>query len=141
MEINKTYEFTFIENKSKFISLLIPLNSKEEYKDKLLEVKKIYPNATHYCYAFNFKGYAKAATHYCYAFNFKGYAKASDDNEPKGTAGKPILRVLQLKNIDNGLLVVIRYFGGIKLGASKLLRTYVKASSEVINLISKERGE
>lgn len=125
MEIDKTYEFTFIENKSKFISLLIPLTSKEEYKDKLLEVKKIYPNATHYCYA----------------FNFKGYAKASDDSEPKGTAGKPILRVLQLKNIDNGLLVVIRYFGGIKLGASKLLRTYVKASSEVINLISKERGE
>lgn len=125
MEIDKTYEFTFIENKSKFISLLIPLTSKEEYKDKLLEVKKIYPNATHYCYA----------------FNFKGYAKASDDNEPQGTAGKPILRVLQLKNIDNGLLVVIRYFGGIKLGASKLLRTYVKASSEVINLISKERGE
>lgn len=125
MEIDKTYEFTFIENKSKFISLLIPLTSKEEYIDKLLDVKKIYPNATHYCYA----------------FNFKGYAKASDDNEPKGTAGKPILRVLQLKNIDNGLLVVIRYFGGIKLGASKLLRTYVKASSEVINLISKERGE
>ncbi len=119
MEINNRYESSFIESKSKFIAILIPLNSPEDYKNKLEEIKNIY----------------KDATHYCYAYVYDGYAKSSDDNEPKGTAGKPILRILNLKNLNRVILIVVRYFGGIKLGASKLLRTYVKSASEVVNLI------
>ena len=68
----------------------------------------------------------------CYAYVLNGNEKCSDDGEPSGTAGKPILDVIKKKNLNNVLVVVIRYFGGIKLGAGGLVRAYTKSISELI---------
>ena len=104
-----------IEKKSKFYSYLFNVNNEEEIKRILLEVKSENKKATHICYAYRLK--------------FPFSEKAFDDGEPSGTAGKPILMVMQKKDIFNCLIVVIRYFGGIKLGAGGLIRAYTKASS------------
>lgn len=72
------------------------------------------------------------ATHICYAFNINSKQKCSDDKEPQGTAGKPILDCIQKKKLDNVLVVVVRYFGGIKLGAGGLTRAYSNSASEIL---------
>lgn len=105
----------YVINKSKFIVCLIKINSLN-INNELDELKKIY----------------KGATHYCYAYIFKNYEKCSDDGEPSGTAGIPILNVLKKNNLNNVLCVVIRYFGGIKLGAGGLVRAYSNTVSETI---------
>ena len=102
--------------KSKFIGLLYELDSIEEVDIILEEIKKEH----------------KKARHYTYAYKFNSMAKKTDDKEPSGTCGTPILNVLERNNLNNHLLVVIRYFGGTKLGAGPLLRSYSKAANEVI---------
>ena len=102
--------------KSKFIGLLYELDSIEEVDIILEEIKKEH----------------KKARHYPYAYKFNSMAKKTDDKEPSGTCGTPILNVLERNNLNNHLLVVIRYFGGTKLGAGLLLRSYSKAANEVI---------
>lgn len=72
------------------------------------------------------------ATHYCYAYISKNCQKSFDDNEPTGTAGKPILNVLEKEELEKVLVIVIRYFGGIKLGAGGLIRAYTKATTEAL---------
>ena len=109
------YEIT-IKN-SKFIGVIIPIESKEDIKERLNELKTEYKNATHYCYAFKL-------------INDKGF---SDDGEPNKTAGIPILNVIEGENLINVLVVVIRYFGGIKLGPGGLIRAYSSTCKEVIN--------
>ncbi len=106
-----------IINKSKFITIVTNVHNQEHVKEKLLEIKKTYKDATHYCYA--------------YIINSK--EKCSDDGEPSGTAGMPILNVLKKNNLTNTLCVVIRYFGGIKLGAGGLIRAYSTSASEALN--------
>ena len=114
--INKeTYEIT-IKN-SKFIGVIIPIESLDDIKDNLNKLKDEYKNATHYCYAFKL-------------IDDKG---CSDDGEPNKTAGIPILNVLEGENLINVLVVVIRYFGGIKLGPGGLIRAYSSTCKEVIN--------
>lgn len=103
--------------KSKFYGVIIPLENKDEVKDYLVEIKKEYPKANHYCYA----------------YRFDGIQHSSDDKEPSGTAGRPILEALINKDIDNALLIVVRYFGGIKLGAGGLLRAYNSTANQTIN--------
>jgi uncharacterized YigZ family protein len=98
-------------NKSRFICHLIKINSELDVEDKINELKKEYKDATHYCYAY-------------ITGNVKRF---NDDKEPSGTAGMPILNVLENNNLNNVLCVVIRYFGGIKLGAGGLVRAYTKA--------------
>lgn len=100
---------------SKFITKIYK-TEKEEIINILEKLKKEYPKATHYCYA----------------YNNKNYKKSSDDNEPTGTAGKPILNVLEKEELENVLVVIIRYFGGIKLGAGGLIRAYTKATTEAL---------
>ena len=100
---------------SKFITKIYK-TGKEEILDILEKIKKEHPKATHYCYA----------------YNSKNYKKSSDDNEPTGTAGKPILNVLEKEELENVLVVIIRYFGGIKLGAGGLIRAYTKATTEAL---------
>lgn len=100
---------------SKFITKIYK-TGKEEIINILEKLKKEYPKATHYCYA----------------YNSKNYKKSSDDNEPTGTAGKPILNVLEKEELENVLVVIIRYFGGIKLGAGGLIRAYTKATTEAL---------
>ena len=107
--------------KSKFIGYLFEIQNLEEIKNILENLKKEHKKATHICYAYRFLS----------PFS----EKAVDDGEPSGTAGKPILNVLQKQNLQNTLLVVVRYFGGIKLGAGGLLRAYSKCASETIKSI------
>ena len=120
----KTYEDLYIENKSKFYAFLIPVNDKESYKEILLSLRKQY----------------KDARHICYALKHEGFAKYDDDGEPKGTAGQPLYWLLNTKDITSCLLVVIRYFGGIKLGAGKLYRAYLKSGALVVEKFLKEEA-
>lgn len=117
--IKKNVTNEIIVNKSKFITKLIKINNEEEVKEKLDLLKREYKDATHYCYAY-----------------ITGNIKRFNDNgEPGGTAGMPILNVLENNNLTNILGVVIRYFGGIKLGAGGLVRAYTKAITECLNNI------
>lgn len=100
---------------SKFYALLYQVDSKKKVDQILQELKLEY----------------KDATHYCYAYVIDGEEKCNDDGEPSGTAGMPMLNVLKQKNLNHILCVVIRYFGGIKLGAGGLVRAYSKATSLV----------
>ena len=111
---NYIYELT-IKN-SKFITLLYKINDIKDIDKYLNETKIKYPDATHYCYA----------------YIIDNYKKSSDDGEPGGAAGIPILKVLEANNLSNVLVVVARYFGGIKLGANGLIRAYTKCSANAI---------
>lgn len=110
-------ENEFIIKKSKFITKLYFVTSEIEIKNILNE------NKNHY----------KDATHICYAYILNNVQRFNDDSEPSGTAGMPILNVLKNNNLNNVLCVVIRYFGGIKLGASGLIRAYCSSVSEALN--------
>ena len=125
--IKEEKESEIIINKSKFISIITKVETIDEVKDKLKEIKKKYKNATHYCYA--------------YIIN--GYQKCSDDKEPSGTAGIPILKVIVEKGLCNVLVVVTRYFGGVLLGTGGLQRAYTSATIEAIknaDIIEKKGG-
>ena len=103
--------------KSTFIGLLYKVDNTLEIEKYLKEVKNEY----------------KDAKHYCYAYKLIDKAKFSDDAEPGGTAGLPIMEVLNKNDLVNVLCIVVRYFGGIKLGTGGLVRAYTKASSNTIN--------
>lgn len=107
-----------VVEKSKFIGLLYPLHSIEDVDVYLQAVKEKY----------------KGAHHCCFAYRFENSERASDDGEPKNTAGLPLLTILQRNNLCNVLLIVVRYFGGKKLGAGRLLRTYNEAGVKVVEL-------
>lgn len=102
---------------SKFITLLYKINNIDDINKYLHEAKSNY----------------KDATHYCYAYKIDSIQKFSDDGEPGGTAGLPIMEVLNKRNINNILCIVVRYFGGIKLGAGGLVRAYTKAVCNAID--------
>ena len=118
--IKETYQFQSEIQKSKFIACAYPLAQKEDVKRILQEVRELFPKATYYCYA----------------MIYDEYAKSNDDGEPSSTAGKPIMERLLKKNINHILVVVVRYFGGIKLGASGLIRAYGDACQRVIEKAS-----
>lgn len=115
--VKENIENEIIINKSRFITLLIKINNLDEIEKNLKEIKKKY----------------KDATHYCYAYIIGNKEKCSDNGEPSGTAGMPILNVLKQNDLTNILCVVIRYFGGIKLGAGGLIRAYSTSASEALN--------
>ena len=96
---------------SRFITSLIKIDETSNIKDLIETIKVKYPNATHYCYA----------------YITKDNQKSSDDGEPGGTAGIPMLNVLIKNNLINILAITTRYFGGIKLGAGGLVRDYTKS--------------
>ncbi len=105
--------------KSIFITHIIPITSEEEAMERLGELRKKYKDATHNCFAW------RIGTE-------RVLEKSSDDGEPQGTAGHPMLHVLQMKELTNVLAVVTRYFGGIKLGAGGLTRAYSGALAEAV---------
>lgn len=105
---------------SRFITLLYKIKDKEEVDNLLQEAKTTYPKANHYCFAYKIGTNTK---------------KASDDKEPSGTAGLPMLNVLEKEDITNILAITIRYFGGIKLGAGGLVRAYSKSVKEALRKI------
>lgn len=110
--------------KSKFIAYAGFANSRESAMALLESVKQQYPDARHHCWAYVFGSPHSPLS-----------AAMSDDGEPSGTAGKPILNVLQHKDIGDIMLVVTRYFGGIKLGAGGLVRAYSAAAQQAIDAL------
>ena len=116
----KVKNIEIIINKSRFIAYKFELTSVEQVKIEIEKLKKEHKKATHVCYA--------------YVYNKEVVSeKCNDDGEPKGTAGYPILNVIKKKNLTNVLVAVVRYFGGIKLGAGGLTRAYTKSASGVLN--------
>ena len=107
-------EYEIVINKSRFICLLIPVSDVDEVALYLEEARELYP----------------AATHYCYAYIIDALKKASDDGEPSKTAGMPMLNVLEKNDLNHILAIVIRYFGGVKLGAGGLVRAYSQSVVE-----------
>lgn len=116
--ISKNIENEIIINKSRFICKLVKVYSEEDVMNALNNVKEEY----------------KDATHYCYSYIINNTERFNDDGEPGGTAGMPILNVLKQNELNYVLCIVIRYFGGIKLGAGGLVRAYTKSASECLNV-------
>jgi uncharacterized YigZ family protein len=105
-------------DKSRFIAVAVPLTSLVQIEEAMQEIREDYPNARHYVYA--------------YRLHEGLIEKASDDGEPQGTGGRPILDLLQHRNVWNVLLVVVRYFGGVLLGTGGLARAYGGTARQVI---------
>ncbi len=112
-------EASFIEKKSKFISYTRPVQTEEEALQFLSGIRKKHYDATHNCYA------------YVLGEN-GGVQRSSDDGEPSGTAGLPILEVLRKENLTDTIIVVTRYFGGIMLGAGGLIRAYTEGAAGAV---------
>lgn len=109
-----------IEKKSKFIANIIKVNSKQNAEDEINRIKKIYHDARHNCVA------------YRVIEDDMIIEKSSDDGEPSGTAGGPMLNILQKNNLCNVAVIVTRYFGGILLGTGGLVRAYSDATMMAI---------
>ena len=124
---NSTYEL--VEKKSKFIANLIYVETKEEAENIIKEYKKKYFDARHNCYAYR-----------VYDEN-EIYEKSSDDGEPSGTAGAPMLNLLQKNDLCNIIIIVTRYFGGILLGTGGLVRAYSGATIGAIDNCKKAKIE
>ncbi|MEP1702976.1 MAG: YigZ family protein [Marinobacter sp.] len=108
--------------KSRFIARVAPVSSRDEVKAWLEQARNDHPGARHICWAYQIGRPGAAAE-----------AAMNDDGEPSGTAGKPILSVIQHKDLGDVLVMVIRYFGGIKLGAGGLVRAYAGATEAVLS--------
>ena len=116
------------EKGSKFIGFAYPVNSESDIKNRLNHLYEQHPKATHHCYAYRL------------GVNGENY-RANDDGEPSGSAGLPIYNQLLAHQITNVLLVVIRYYGGTKLGVGGLVKTYketAKFTLEQTEIITKE---
>ena len=117
--IKKKCEGLYKEKGSKFIGIAIPVLSEEDIKSSLLEIKTQYYDARHHCYA------------WVLGNNGTAY-RANDDGEPNHSAGDPILGQIRSSNLTNLLIVVVRYFGGTKLGVSGLINAYRTAAADAI---------
>jgi len=124
--MNKNYpvpegvtEVSYEIKKSRFIARLAKVSDREQAMAFLAQAKLDYPDARHHCWAYIFGSPAQP-----------GSVAMSDDGEPSGTAGKPILNVMQHKDVGDVMVVVTRYFGGIKLGAGGLVRAYSHAAQQ-----------
>jgi uncharacterized YigZ family protein len=115
-------EDEFYEKKSRFIGRVWPVETEEEALAKIQEMKKQHYDATHNCWAYIIKD---------------GAVRFSDDGEPGGTAGMPMLQVLQREGLYNIVCVVTRYFGGILLGAGGLVRAYTKGAKIAVDAAGK----
>ena len=120
--------------KSKFIANIIKITDEQDAKEKLNQIRKEYSDARHNCYAYIvYDNETKTKIE-----------KSSDDREPSGTAGIPILTLLQKNNLVNVLIVVTRYFGGILLGTGGLVRAYTDSSKQALEsakIIELQYGE
>jgi uncharacterized YigZ family protein len=111
------------ERGSRFIAYAYPIKNTNEFKERLGEIKKEHAKATHHCFA--------------YRLGIDGNNfRASDDGEPSGTAGKPILGQIDSKKLVNVLVIVVRYFGGTLLGVPGLINAYKSATSLVLQTVA-----
>ena len=115
-------EDEFIEKKSRFIGRIWPAETEEEALERIQQMKKQHYDATHNCWAYIIKD---------------GAVRFSDDGEPGGTAGMPMLQVLQREGLYNIVCVVTRYFGGILLGAGGLVRAYTRGAKIAVDAAGK----
>lgn len=115
-------EFCYEEKRSRFLAFIWPVATKEEGFAFFQEIKSQYPDARHHCWAYLLGNPEHALT-----------AGFNDDGEPGGTAGKPMLNVLMQRKVGNVFAVVVRYFGGVKLGAGGLTRAYGQAISGALD--------
>lgn len=129
--LEKEVQAEIVEKKSRFIANVFYIETVEEAEEKIKKVKKQYFDARHNCFAYS-------------VFSKDGIInRFSDDGEPSGTAGAPMLNILNSKELTNILVVVTRYFGGILLGTGGLVRAYTGATQEALNktnIIHKELG-
>ncbi len=113
-------EGLFKDNGSRFIALAYPVETEEEVKSIVAGLRKEYHDARHHCYA--------------YRLGYKGDVwRASDDGEPSGSAGRPILGQIDSLGLSDILVVVVRYFGGIKLGIPGLIRAYKTSTADALS--------
>lgn len=121
--INKNFSHSILINKSEFVAHFYKVNTQQEAEELIKTVKIKYTDASHNCY--------------CYIIG--SLSKVNDDGEPNGTAGLPILNVLQHHKMDNILCIVTRYFGGIKLGTGGLTRAYSNSVSQALKTIELQK--
>ncbi len=119
IETSGTAEFK--DRGSKFLALAFPLNNIAEFKPRLAAIKKEHPKANHHCFAYRL------------GIDQNSF-RVSDDGEPSGTAGRPILAQIDSRNVTNILIVVVRYFGGTLLGVPGLINAYKSAASMVLQV-------
>ena len=124
LTINKNTSAEIVEKKSKFIANLFYVQSEQDAEEKLKEIRKKYYDARHNCYAYSVLN------------NDSIINRASDDGEPSGTAGMPMLNILVKKELVNVLVVVTRYFGGILLGTGGLVKAYSDATISALEKAS-----
>jgi len=118
--ITQAVQGSFRDKGSKFMAFAFPAGSEQEVKQHLDGLKKQYFDATHHCYA------------YVLGFDKSAY-RVNDDGEPSGTAGRPIYGQILTRDLTNILVVVIRYYGGTKLGVPGLIHAYKTAAAEALN--------
>ena len=111
-------EAEYVEKRSRFLGHVRPVESEEEARAFIAEVKKQHYDARHNCWCYIIRG---------------GAERYSDDGEPQGTAGIPMLEVLRREGVTNAVCVVTRYFGGVLLGAGGLLRAYTKSAKDALD--------
>lgn len=129
--IKQNTSAVIIQKKSKFIANLFYVQAQEEIEEILKEIKRKYHDARHHCYAYSIMTETGRIN------------RMSDDGEPNGTAGMPMLNILLKQEMTNVLVVVTRYFGGILLGTGGLVRAYSDATIEAIKkaeLVTEQRG-
>lgn len=120
--IEQAAQAEYKDKGSRFIAYAFPVNSAPEFKIRLLELKKEHPKANHHCFA--------------YRIGLDGNNfRVSDDGEPSGTAGRPILGQIDSKELSGVAIVVVRYFGGILLGVPGLINAYKTVASLVLQVI------
>ena len=117
-------ESEFEEKRSRFLSHLFRVETEEEARGRIEAMKKKYYDARHNCW--------------CYVLH-DGTVRYGDDGEPQGTAGQPMLNVLQREGMENAVCIVTRYFGGILLGVGGLTRAYAKAAKDALDASGKAR--
>lgn len=124
MRIKEDFQHTLIIERSRFLCYVRKCCNEMEAKEFIHEIRKLHPDASHHCYAYI------AGMH-------NELQRSNDDGEPSGTAGSPILESLKKSDVQDVCAVVVRYFGGIKLGAGGLIRAYSRSTSETLKLAPK----
>ncbi len=131
LTVQEEEQIQIVEKKSKFIAEIHPVSNIQEVENKIKEIKKKYYDAKHHCIAYRIIDEGRVVE------------RASDNGEPSGTAGAPMLNLLKGNNLCNVVVVVTRYFGGILLGTGGLVRAYSEATNLVIQkskLVCKTEG-